>query len=903
MGNLTSYYCYWGKASLKEELACHLLPYHSLDVAAVGNVILEQADIVEQFSRLTALDVSNFRLLFVFVLALHDVGKFAESFQNLQLELLRRLQNKTSQRKYLIRHDTLGWLWWQERGKKIFRELGLLVNAQGSTRRQQMETPFDAWLQAVMGHHGIPPRSDLQTRLNKDFSADDLAVVDTFARELADLLLPTRQCLSEFSLLTIKRASWWIAGLAVFCDWLGSNRKFFPYETQHLPLADYWQRAIEQAKKALQNIGILKGSVSTSFTLAKLLPTSCMASPLQDAVNEQKISPKPQLFVLEDVTGAGKTEAALLLTHKLMRAGHGNGFYFALPTMATANAMYERVGKIYRQMFVDETAPSLVLAHSASSLSQEFQQSVIETPPSAPIYANGDAPAEAHCNAWLADNRKKALLADVGVGTIDQSLLAILPARHQSLRLFGLLGKIIIVDEVHACDTYMHELLQALLYAHALAGGSAVLLSATMTHRQRQQLVHSYAKGRGTQTQPVLASNSYPLLTSSCGEKINEQPVVACSSSARDIAVEFLTDHDSVYDLLYRTAIDGNCACWIRNTVADAIDAYQKIKNRYPQLKVSLFHARYALGDRLAIEKQVIEKFGKENKQPRSGQILIATQVVEQSLDLDFDELISDLAPIDLLIQRAGRLRRHSRDKQGKVIVGIDQRGKGCLHIFSPPFCQTPDKNWYQEFFPQASHVYPKHGQLWLTVKILTEKKNIKIPQDVRALLEYVYAEDPDLPEALQQRELRTYGQESAERSLAHTNKLNIDQGYSRLASDSWWDESLTPTRLGELTKNVYLVKWQANELHPWHGKGEKQDWHLSSVSVRNFYADSETDTVPAKQLAKCKDNLPMQGKWAVILPLTKCDDRWQGQISGAEGKVHTVSYSSETGLELGDDR
>ena len=865
----------------------------------------QQADLAGRSSRLTALDSEDFRRCLVFALALHDVGKFAQSFQNLRPELLCRLQDKTSRRKYIIRHDTLGWWWWQARGKENFRKLGLLPDAQGSAHHQQLEEPFDAWLKAVTGHHGTPPQNGLRTRLDKDFSADDLAAIDAFVAELTGFLLPAERCLPKLSSQTAKqasqtakRASWWVAGLAVFCDWLGSNRDFFPYETQHLPLAGYWQRAINRARRALQDIGMLKGAVSASFTLAKLLPASCAATPLQAVIGEQKISSMPQLFILEDVTGAGKTEAALLLTHKLMQAGQGNGFYFALPTMATANAMYARLGRVYGKMFADETHPSLVLAHSARSLSREFQQSLIAQPPSAPAYVRDDTPAEAHCNAWLADNRKKALLADVGVGTIDQALLAILPVHHQSLRLFGLWGKILIIDEVHACDTYMHELLQALLHAHALAGGSAILLSATMTRKQRQELVHSYAKGRETRVLPAPANTSYPLLTSYCGEKLSEQPV-ACASSARDLAVEFLTRCDSVYALLHRTATNGNCACWLRNTVADAVDAYREIKSRYPQLKVSLFHARYALGDRLAIEAQVVKNFGKQSGPARAGRVLIATQVVEQSLDLDFDALISDLAPIDLLLQRAGRLRRHRRDKQGNVIAGKDQRGKACLHIFSPLFCQTPDKNWYQEFFPRASHVYPRHGQLWLTAKILNEKKSVKIPQDVRALLECVYAEDAELPEVLQTRDLRPDGQESAERSLAHANQIKIEQGYSQLAGDFLWDESVTPTRLGEPTKTVYLVKRQADELHSWYGKGEQQDWHLSSVSVRSFYAESEADTIPQEQLEKCKDKLPASGKWAVILALEGCDGRWLGQLCGAKDKVYTVHYSNDTGLEF----
>ena len=148
-------------------------------------------------------------------------------------------------------------------------------------------------------------------------------------------------------------------------------------------------------------------------------------TPLQKLAYQQNISPSPHLFILEDVTGAGKTEAAVLLAHKLMRGGQGSGIYFALPTMATANAMYARMRAIYQQMFDTSAYPSLVLAHGSREMAKEFKQSIVPDNSSLEAhYAQDELAASAHCNAWLADNKKKALLADVGVGTIDQALLA-----------------------------------------------------------------------------------------------------------------------------------------------------------------------------------------------------------------------------------------------------------------------------------------------------------------------------------------------------------------------------------------------------------------------------------------------------------------------------------------------
>jgi CRISPR-associated endonuclease/helicase Cas3 len=253
----------------------------------------------------------------------------------------------------------------------------------------------------------------------------------------------------------LKTVSWQLAGIAVMADWLGSNQEHFKYYSKPEELVVYWHKhALPSAKKAIQSMPA-KPKTSQFQGLSNLFPFIKEPTPLQEYAINEPLNDKPQLFILEDVTGAGKTEAALILTHRLLSAGLADGLYVALPTMATANAMYQRLGKVYRRFYESSDLPSLILAHGARELSMNYTNGYNER--------EQELSATAYCHAWLADSRKKALLADVGVGTLDQALLAVLPARHQSLRLLGLGRKVLLVDEVHAYDSYMQKLLDALL--------------------------------------------------------------------------------------------------------------------------------------------------------------------------------------------------------------------------------------------------------------------------------------------------------------------------------------------------------------------------------------------------------------------------------------------------------
>jgi CRISPR-associated endonuclease/helicase Cas3 len=629
------------------------------------------------------------------------------------------------------------------------------------------------WLAAVTGHHGRPPKNDGSAALilRNHFPALVLADAKQFVTDIAGLLLPDGIPLPspDFGLEErYQRASWLLAGLAVTADWLGSNTLWFRYQEPVYPLAKYWRDiALPQARKAVEESGLVPATASSFTGIRTLFPKIQEATPLQTWAETTPVAPEPQIFVLEELTGGGKTEAALTLAARLLEAGQGKGVYLALPTMATADAMFDRMRKDdgWRRFFADGTA-QLALAHSADRLKLRLEEANRRD---GGYGKDEEISASRHCTAWLSDRRKKALLADFGVGTLDQALLAVLPVRHQSLRLLGLAGKVLIVDEVHACDCYMGEPLVRLLSFHAALSGSAILLSATLPIAQRARYLQAFAQGAGFIAKEP-KNTAYPLTTHMSAMYWDEQRHVARKESARTVAVDALSDEAAAFQRLKTTVERGGCAVWVRNSVADAVQTWQDWKKTHPEHPAILFHARFALVDRLRIGKTILETFGPDSTaEDRRGRLVIATQVIEQSLDTDFDDMVTDLAPIDLVIQRAGRLQRHRRDADGNVInppsplqgegrdggrtVGSrtdtdllpdsaqDGRGGARLAVLTPEPVEDANKDWISKLLPKTGKVYPDHGKLWLTARWLVDKGGFELPRQARNMIESVYAE------------------------------------------------------------------------------------------------------------------------------------------------------------------
>ena len=895
----------WGKANntdSQDETSYHLLVYHCMDVAAVGHVLLQKdKHLLNRFTEITPLSDETATNLITFYLAIHDIGKFSDRFQNLRPDIFKHLRGYTCDKAYNIRHDTMGYHLWDSVWSPLWDENLLHLEQSASISKIDWQYILKPWVQAVTGHHGKPPLLDdngMTIHVQNLFTEENIVMAKSFVKEVAELFISDKSnklpiSYDEEMEDLFKRSSWLLAGLAILSDWIGSNSEYFPLNSKPILLEDYWNKiALPKAEEAITKAGVLPSGISPTTGMKTLFPKIETPSPLQSHVSTCELADGAQLFILEEVTGSGKTEAALSLAHRLMKKGLAEGIFVALPTMATANAMYERLVEAYRLMFAAEATPSLVLAHSARHLSDTFRHSIgLEHSRGDGVYARDEEAASAQCIEWLADNRKKALLADVGVGTIDQGLMAVLPSKHQSLRLLGLSRNVLIVDEVHAYDPYMHTLLCTLLRFHAALGGSAILLSATLPIKHRQELVNSFSQGLEGK-QHTLNEKSYPLITHSTANCIFETPLKTREGTQRKVAVEFFDDISDVEKSLVDAAEKGNCACWIRNTVDDAVDAYNSLSSKLGSENVLLFHARFAMGERLKIEKKVLDTFGKDSTDTiRSGRILVATQVVEQSLDLDFDYMVSDLAPIDLIIQRAGRLHRHSRK---------ERCGTPTLGIFAPPLTDNPTEDWYKDVFSKAAFVYPGHGQLWLTVRLLSEHGQLVMPDDARDFIEGVFGSDArnNVPEALIDRDDKAEGENMAAISMAKLNRLLPVKGYGATVSQ-WLDDTKTPTRMGDLTTNVRLARWDGEMIIPWE-VDEKYAWEFSQVSIsQRKIKDMVTyDGALKAGLEKAMDSMPDKGKWAVIIPLSKADEgQWRGFAKNERGERIQVIYNSITGL------
>ncbi len=877
-----SFLAYWGKARAQEDgdKNYHLLPYHCLDVAATGFFLLSPRTIrCQRLAKQLQVSPDWLRDFFVFCLALHDLGKFARAFQGLQTELSDDLIKPVKGYDYNKRHDSLGFALWCDKLSGQIPEL----DSKG----------IIPWLEIVTGHHGQPPLKS-GIRVANYFLDEDCQAALDFVQQLLSLMLNEFdfQPLTDKALRKrLKSVSWQLAGIAVLTDWLGSNQDDFPYHKQPMELADYWQNvALPAAKQAVQRLP--ENPQPQPFTqIQDLFPFISQPTPLQQFAKDVELTPSPQLFILEDVTGAGKTEAALILAQRLMAQGQGNGLYIALPTMATANAMYDRLGAVYRKLYQADSMPSLVLAHGARDLSQTFRQSlsVAEQTTQDQNYQQGgedDLTATYYCNAWLADSRKKALLADVGVGTVDQALLAVLPARHQSLRLLGLEGKILLIDEVHAYDSYMQKLLDALLETHARQGGSAILLSATLPQKMRAELVTAFHRGLGKDAPALTQQKHYPLITHTPAKTI-EAPLDTREHVKRTVNVQMLQNEQAVLAQIQTSLQNGQCVCWIRNTVKAARQSYQDClaKGLDPE-RTHLFHSRFAVCDRQKIETRIVDWFGKNSTpEQRQGRLLIATQVVEQSLDLDFDVLITDLAPIDLLIQRAGRLHRHVRDKAGRPLTrpdATDQRGEVVLFLHTPDPVDDAPADWLKTAQSGTQAVYPHLGQLWLSAKILQEKGRFSMPEDARELIEYVYSGDNCYPEALEEASWNAEGEQSSKKSLADMNALKLEKGYTWLSGD-WDEETHISTRLSEQeTVSVALAIESSGSMQAYGGQGNT-GWALSTVNIPEKEWHKAQQKIPTNwqaEIERIKSEYKVL-RWLEVFPLVAETNDFYNEADG----------------------
>ncbi len=448
-----------------------------------------------------------------------------------------------------------------------------------------------------------------------------------------------------------------ITGLVTVADWIASG-------APDVLAAD----AVSQA-------GFEKVEVASDLSFADIF----RFEPNTMQMDISKMVDQSGVYVIESATGSGKTEAALYAAYKLLVAAQARGLYFALPTMATANAMLSRV-----ESFVERIAGrGTRLMHSMA-------------------WNHGAGGGElAPGGSWF-NPKKRGLLYPFAVGTIDQALLAAMRVKHYTVRQYGLAGKVVIIDELHSFDAYTGALVNALTRQVVNQGGTVLVLSATLTD--------AVANG----------------ILSTADQRVRIQ-VPAKTDHQVDL-VFTPDDMGRMAEEAFSSAAGGACVGVIVNTVTRAQDMFRLVQAQGDNVPVGLLHSRFTAGDRNRLERHWLDALGPDGQRPR-GCVLIGTQVLEQSLDVDFDLIFSDLAPVDLLIQRAGRLWRHERQQRpinGRQMVIIDT-----MPAFS---------------------VYPV-SVLWRTRQAI-DAGRITLPADTMRLLSRVYERQDDAPDWVKDAEL-----------------------------------------------------------------------------------------------------------------------------------------------------
>lgn len=720
----------WGKSAGR--VVPHPLVCHAVDTAAVASRLFIlmlgprcRGELRDAFSVLG--DATGWVAL---LCGLHDLGKCSPTFQALNVDLavhrfgemagadLRRVQRQRG----LPRLDTPHGLVTALHLKDMLVSWG----AESGTAEQVAV--------ALGGHHGYFPagqelgqaRAQVNNHGMGHWKAwrDDLVGAVVKARGLPDTrTLPWNEL--RFS----PAGAVALAGLTTVSDWIASDERNFPSPEDEVDLDQYARVSEARADEAVARLDLQPWAPPEDTGFAGLFASED-PRPVQ-ALIERLVRGRvePTMLVVEAPTGEGKSKAALQAVATLVRGRGLAGVYVGMPTQATSHQMLGEFEKMLARLG-DSSAVRLI--HSNA---REF----LDSRAPAPTDVGRDDPDDSDVAAQEWFTRKKSLLTPLGVGTVDQVLKATIRSGHVFVRLVALSNKVVVIDEVHAYDTYMSTLLDRLLMWLGHLGVSVLLLSATLPSGRREELAAAWRAGALSclpcDVAPLPPSTAYPRVTVVSGGASLVESAEACALN-RDRTVRLeLVDEEHIVDWALEQAGTGGCVAIVHNLVnrvkatsealAEKIAAFPEPQR--PQLIT--ITGQLAAARRRTVEAELQAAFGPGGTRPCA--IVVGTQVLEQSLDLDFDVMLTDMAPIDSLVQRAGRVHRHDRRTR---------RGVPTLAITG--ITETPAGPVFPSYL---ANVYAPMVLL-RTWALLRDKKELRSPVEVPLLVDAVYGP----PEAIE---------------------------------------------------------------------------------------------------------------------------------------------------------
>ena len=745
---------FWAKADRDASHRVHLLEHHIADVGACFQALLHQPTVRRRLAHTAGLldldDATVARL--AALAALHDIGKVNQRFQT-----------------QIWRAEDLD-------GKRKTRTAGhtsVLVPVLDYKDSQTAEWFFDAlgwndilaWddadglttcglLVATLSHHGRPlnlyDSRQPNSRIWQSFgNLDPRRFVERVGR-LARCWFPTAFRGPAPPLPSGPAFQHMFLGLCTLADWIGSDEGLFGYVEE--PDDDYMVVARKRAARAVKVLGL---NIEDQRKLLPDLPDfgelfAIEGSPRPNSIQEQSAWKTPldeQLVIVESETGSGKTEAALWRFARMYEQNLIDGLYFALPTRAAAKQLHNRVTAFAAKMFPGDHRPETVLAVPGYVRAGDFTGKHL---PDFKVLWDDRPDVEAGKRRWAAESNKRFLAAQIAVGTVDQAMMAALQVRHAHMRAACLARNLLVVDEVHASDPYMRVILEALLNAHLDSGGYALLMSATLGSVARRQwlLRPRRASNLPSQSLSEAIETAYPAVSTAddgreavAGAGENDQKKVVAIDAGFS-----MHDFDHVAGLALGAARCGAKILVVRNTVDYAVKTQRAIEvgaesgeeelmfrcNRRPTLHTG----RFAAEDRLLLDAEVERQLGKRRE--GGGRVVVGTQTLEQSLDIDADLLITDLCPMDVLLQRIGRLHRHARERRAS-----DYQEPRCIVLLPPHDDLTPllsKRSGGTERNGLGGYVYPDLRILELTRRLVVEHSSKgepwRIPEMNRELVE-----------------------------------------------------------------------------------------------------------------------------------------------------------------------